>query len=181
MSDVLTLARAQAQIETDLSDDDLQNLIDDEEAWLARRIGALSGERSETFYVYGVDQPLPLRRPTDAATVTDNGSAATIVLLNDGWDVESTAGAWTGPVVVTYTPNDEAEVRRVLLELVRLTLTETAYQSENIGDYSYNRGSIPTRRARYALARSLQREPHNGSLRLTSSIYAPRRVTQVAS
>lgn len=175
---LLTIDRLRAQVETDLADDDLQAVIDDEESWLAARIGPLSGSRAETFYVYDVDRPLRLRRPTTTATVSDDGSAVDVVVLDNGWSLESTLGAWTGPVEVTYTPSDEAEVRRVVLELVRLALTETGLDSERTGDYSYSRGGVSNLQARRALARSLQPPPFNGSLRLTSD-YAPRRVTAV--
>ncbi|HET8587130.1 MAG TPA: hypothetical protein VFM74_04570 [Candidatus Limnocylindria bacterium] len=178
---LLTVERLRSQFDTDLTDAELQAVIDDEESWLAARIGPLAGERSETFYAYSVDRPLRLQRPVTTATVADDGTATDVVVIDRGWAVESTLGLWDGPVVVTYTPNDEAEVRRVVLELVRLTLTETGYEAERTGDYSYTKGGVQTRHARYALMRSLQAPPFNGSLRLTSSSYAPLRVSQVAS
>lgn len=178
---LLTIERLRSQIEADQTDDELQAIIDDEESWLAARIGPLAGSRSETFYAYSVDAPLRLRRRVTTATVADDGTATDVVVIDNGWAVESTLGAWDGPVVVTYTPDDEAEVRRVVLELVRLTLTETGYQSQRQGDYSYTKGSVETRLARHALVRSLQPPPFNGSLRLTSSTYGPLRVSQVVS
>jgi hypothetical protein len=46
---MLTTAQARALITTSLSDQDLDEVIAREEAWLARRIGPLEGERVETF------------------------------------------------------------------------------------------------------------------------------------
>ena len=74
---------------------------------------------------HGDDRPLLLRRPTAAVDVVDGGVAlaADEVHLLRGTRIERD-GAWRGPTVdVTSTPSDQLAVERVLLELVRLTLS----------------------------------------------------------
>lgn len=127
-----------------LGDVDLQGLIDREESYLAHRVGPLVGPRDETIRWPTVDRPIRLRRPTDAVVVTEGGvtvDGSGLVLLGDGQFVDLVDRYWRGPVVVTYTPTDELDVKRVVLELIRLSLTETPYDGEAIGDYSYSQGS----------------------------------------
>lgn len=134
-------------------DDAAQAVIDEQEAWLARRIGPLEGERTEEFYVgrARTRDALGLRRYTDAVELADNGvtiDADDIRLVELGSAVRRRAltapRAWMGPyVTVTYTPNDLTEVRRVLFALCALEGPAGAsgpFQSERIGDYSYTRG-----------------------------------------
>jgi hypothetical protein len=118
--------------------------------------------------------PLSLLRPTDAVVVTDNGVTVAdddIRLLRGGTQVERASGGWQGPIVtVAYTPNDALEVARVVIELCRLTLTETGYQSERIGEYQYDRGAKPAGAdPRRALVRSLMPHPAKGSMRIRTS------------
>lgn len=175
----LSAAEVTARITTSRPTSVVENIIDEEEAWLARRIGPLTGARTETFQDLEPDAVLRLRRPTNAVTVTDDGDALTDVELRwRGTRVARTVGSWVGDVAVTYTPNDEQEVRRVLFDLIRLALTDDgsatgAFQSESIGDYSYTLaegGGV--RASRERLVRSLlpPREPF--SLRLRSSVAA---------
>ena len=181
---LLLLAEARALISTGLGDADLQGVIDREEAWLARRVGALTGARTQTFHVHpaDADDPLWLRRPTAAVTVTDNGVALTGVrLLRDGAVVEKTTGSWTGPVTVAYAPNDSEEVRRVIIELLRIGVSASPYDSETIGDYSYSRGSVRTPDAqRQDLVRDLVPPRGPGTIRLRSP-YGSERVGAVVS
>lgn len=139
-------------------DDAAQAIVDEQEAWLARRIGPLDEEITETFYVglSRTDCKLALRRYTDAVVVTDNGvlvDAERVILLDNGSAVGlrvPSTGPYVGPyITVVYTPSDELEVRRALYGLLSL---ETApiggeLESETLGDYSYTRGgrsSSPT-------------------------------------
>lgn len=129
-----------------------QAVIDEQEAWLARRIGQLVGSRTERFYV-GPDETrgkLGLARYTDSVTITDGGSALATDqyrLVDRGSSVvkvyEAASRWWTGPyVLVTYTPNDETLVESVLYDLVALAAQPaTPYESEQIGSYSYRRGT----------------------------------------
>jgi hypothetical protein len=152
---VITVAEARAR-GIPLPSDDLvaQDIVDEWEAWLARRIGPLDGSRSETFYV-GIsttDSKLSLRRFTDDVTLTDGGHSVAddqFRLVDNGAAVTHTYAAanqyWTGPyVTATYEPNDAAEVRRVLYQLLALAMDEHAdgpYASETLGDYAYSKGS----------------------------------------
>jgi hypothetical protein len=191
VSDIVTIAEVRARITTDLLDAQLEDIITTEAAWLARRIGPLEGTRTVRAWRVDadLDTPIFLRRPTDTVVVSDYGTdidAADLRLLADGTKVELATGPWTGPWVdVTSTPNDLEEVKRVVIELVRLTVTETGYASERIGEYSYNKGSgqnpaQAAQAARNALVRDLLPLAGPGSIRLRSSI-RPERVGEATS
>jgi hypothetical protein len=197
---LVTPAQVKALVQTMLTDDQVQDVIDREEATLARQITALSGSRTQLVYsgdpaslglwwdpaawepgtrVWILSDrmaPIWLLRPTDAVTVKDNGltvAGSDVRLLNRGRLVERASGGWRGPLVeVTYTPNDALEVTRVVIELCRLTMTETGYNSERIGDYGYTRslpgGESPTA-TRKALIRSLQTHLVHSTMRVRTS------------
>lgn len=193
MTSATSIAEVRALVSTPLADDDLQDVIDREEAALARQIGQLSGERTQTWHVgdqsgpaasgalpgamVSSDRmgPLALLRPTDAVTVTDNGVAVTaedVRLLRKGTQIERASGGWTGPIVTgTYTPNDLLEVKGVVIALCRLSLGETGFESETIDGYSYTRGSASQTPAsqRKALVRSLQTHPPRGTVGVRTS------------
>ena len=146
-----TIAEVRALVATGLSDPDLQPVIDREESYLARELGApIAGERIQQVWrsrLTASFDDIHLARPTDAlTTVTDNGvtiDPADVRLLAAGTIAELVAGSWSGPLVeLTYTPNDVLQVIRVVIELCRLTLGETGFNSEDIGDYRYQRSGI---------------------------------------
>lgn len=154
MSDILDLTEARNRgLDLPADDTAAQHILDETEAWLARKIGPLTGERTETFYagVYTQSGALALKRYTDAVEVTDGGSeidADQVRLVANGSVVTHTYQApsahWHGPYVgVTYTPNDELEVRSALYELVELDLSPEAGEitGETLGSYSYQRGA----------------------------------------
>jgi hypothetical protein len=123
-------------------------------------------------------EPLRLSRAADTVTVVDNGVAvasADIRLLRRGSMIERASGGWQGPIVtVTYMPADIPIVKRVVIELVRLTLTETGYQSERIGDYSYQKhvragAGSSTEATRRSLIRSIRPSLPAGSMRVVGS------------
>lgn len=174
---MITLAEARARgIELPSDDAVAQDIIDEQESWLARRIGPLEGSRTETFYVGSgaTHGKLALRRYTDAVAVTDAGAAVNTGhyrLIDDGSAIvrnySSPSNWWTGPyVAVTYEPSDADEVRRVLYLLLAMAVdphAETPFNSEQIGAYSYSRGqgSAGSAGQRAALAESLlpKRDP----------------------
>jgi hypothetical protein len=206
MTSLTTLAQVKALVSPaqPMADADIQDVINREEAMLARQITDLSGSRTQAYYIGDPAQmglyidtvamqpdrsgyaafwmmndrlgPLGLLRPTDAVTVVDNGvtiSAGDIRLLRQGTLVERASGGWNGPLVeVTYTPNDELEVIRVVIELCRMTMTESGYQAEHIGDYSYAKhlrpgpGEIDPRKV---LIRSLMTHLPKGTMRIRTS------------
>ena len=147
---------------------DLALVIEREEDWLANDpvdgIGQLVGERIDTIWVSpGDDRPVLLRRPAAAVAVRDRGVAlgADEIHLLGGTRVEP-VGAWRGPTIaITSTPIDQPAVERVLLELVRLTLSASPYAQESSDGHSYARPTDPGV-TRSRLARSLR--PHRGPL-----------------
>lgn len=137
-----------------------QDIIDEQEAWLARRIGPLEGARTETFYVglASVTGKLGLRRYTAVVAVTDAGLTFTdFRLIDEGAALIQTYAAasriWRGPyVTATYEPSDEAEVRRGLYDLIALACEPVGtLRSEQIGSYSYNRGEATPAAMRSAI------------------------------
>lgn len=179
-----------------LPDDDgvAQDIIDEQESWLAGVIGQLQGERTEVFEVrpqgpaydpHGTPRDLWegrlfLRRTTSAAAVTDNGAAvADAELAYGGQAVRRVSPLawplwWTGPLVeVTYEPNDLHAVRKVLYTLLALAVddkVDSPYSYEQIGQYSYSKGggrnaSVGLSGIRSALAQTLvPRRPALASL-----------------
>jgi len=147
---------------------DLTLVIQREEDWLANDpvdgIGQLVGLRVDTIWVTpGDDRPLLLRRPTAAVEIVDGGVAlaADDVHLLGGARIER-VGVWRGTTVtVTSTPSDQKAVERVLLELVRLSLSASPYQQESSDGHAYTRPTdLGVTRSR--LARSLR--PHRGPM-----------------
>lgn len=169
---LVSVAEVQARnVGAELSASALQDAIDAAEAYLARYIGPLSGERTETFYPRRGSEPLYLRRAapsvvvTDAGTVLDLGEeAGEYRLLYSGTVIELVFTSWTttvygtGTVTVTYTPDDEAEVQEAVIDLVRLNLADGPYTGERIGEYSYQRSQSAgfLNAARHAIIRRLQ-------------------------
>lgn len=149
---LLSVDELKALVSTSLDDEALQGVIDREEAYLARRIGPLVGERTQRFMFYATGTPLRLQRPTDAAsvdTVDPPGTPLTgTSVINGGWWVWRPTLDWPYPgrrdasLYVTYTPNDEDEVTRVLIELCRMSVAPSSavtagLKSETIGQYQY--------------------------------------------
>ena len=170
---LVTLGEVRALVETSLTDVDLQAVLDREEGWLAARIGALTGARTDTFTPGLTDTPIYLSRRTASVVVTDNTlpvAAAALRFVPESGMVRRIADAWTGPVAVTYTPTDADAVKRAVIELVRGTLPETGNDAETLGDYSYDRGEAAVRLGRLALARSvlLRRPAYAARLRASA-------------
>lgn len=166
---LVTLSEVRALVKSGLADADFQAVIDREESWLAGRIGALAGARTDTFYPGLTDAPIYLGRRAASVVVTDKAVAVSdIRFASDTGLVRRTSGYWTGPVVVTWTPTDTDVVKRGVIELVRGTLTETGYDSETIGDYAYSRGEA--RGSRIGVVRSILLRRPAYSTRLRSSM-----------
>lgn len=137
---LVLLADAQARVGESVT----QALIDEEEAWLASKIGPLTGERTETFFlparIQGVVDALYLSRRTDEVTgFTSDGEEMTEFHLLDGYIVEmnrDSSESWTDPLIVTYTPNDETMVEGVIYDLLTFRSLPSNLQSVRIGAYS---------------------------------------------
>lgn len=168
---LLEAAEVREHVETSLTDYALQTLIDAEESRLARRIGALRGELVETFEPAKYDFVV-LTRPTTTADVTVDSVEVDATLRSDGRTLVPDLGYWTGTVEVTYTPTDTDEVRSVLIELIRLAVTDTAYITESTDSYSYQQDYTVRARRREGLIRSLlpSRQQFPMSVRLLSSV-----------
>ncbi len=185
---VTSIAQVRALVKTGVADSDLQDIIDREEAYLARELRApIAGSRTQNVWraPFALDfNDIYLQRPTDSLTsVVDNGVSvdlADVRLLEAGYVIERTSddgttGAWQGPLIaITYTPNDLLEVQRVVVELCRLTLIETGFSSEDIGTYKYDHGRLPAtsmqiqQAGRRTLVRTLLPIPRMGSVSLSS-------------
>jgi hypothetical protein len=148
-------ADVEALVASGLAPDVLQGLIDREEDWLATDlrfgIGQLVDARTQTVWRHG-SQPILLARPTLAVSVVDNGVARTDVALLGGIRV-APHGLWVGPLVeITYTPSDLARVKRILLELIRIAVSDSPYRQEATEGHSYSRPlEVETMRGRLAL------------------------------
>jgi hypothetical protein len=176
------LSQVRALVRSRLDDSDLQDVIDREESWLATKIGALAGERTDTFHPGTTNTPIYLPRRAESVVVTDAGipvAAADLVftpstgcirraVIDNPWPtngpvpfgysepgVEPYYPRWNGAVAVTWTPSDGAAVTRAIIELVRGTVGETGMESETIGDYQYTRGARAGALSRPALVRSI--------------------------
>jgi hypothetical protein len=169
---MLSVEEARALVTTSLSDADLADVIAREEAWLARRIGPLEGERTETFATADGDEVLKLQRPASSVDVEDDSGTLTDVALHGWSDVTRTdvARSWNGDVLVTYTPSDPDEVKRVLVTLVRLTTSESAFASQSAEGYSVSSSILDQRVARFTASRSLMRPRVPTTTRLRSTI-----------
>lgn len=183
MSTVINLDDARARgIDLPVDDGVAQDILDEQEAWLIREIGALTGSRTERFYVgYDASGKIGLTRYTDSVTLTDGGVSVDtdyFRLIDRGAAVYRTTTApsrfWTGPYIdATYTPNDEDVVRSSLYDLVALAAEPASrYNSERIGDYSYSRNRDSTAAQRAAIVARIL--PKRDSL--TSVYIAPRRL-----
>ena len=189
MTSLVSVADVRALVRSRLSDGDLQVVIDREEAWLAGRIGELTGARTDTFTPGIGDTPLYLRRRAPSVVLTDDGRtlAASEFLFTPStgmirriWTPDLQGDppwrqlylGWAGTVTATYTPSDEADVERAVIELVRLTVGETGFDAESIGDYSYTRGESAGRLSRAGLARGLLVRRPAYSMRLHSGMEA---------
>jgi hypothetical protein len=187
VTSLTSLAEVRALVRSRLSDIDLQTVIDREEAWLTGKVGPLTGERTDTWTPGIGDTPLYLSRRAPSVVLTDAGRtlAASEFLFTPStgmirriWTPDLQGDppwrqlylGWQGVVSATWTPSDEAEVRRVVIELVRLATGETGFDSETIGDYQYTRGASSGRLSRAGLARSILVRRPAYSMRIRSGM-----------
>lgn len=184
---LVSIAEVRALVSSSLSDADLQVIIDREEAWLAGKIGALTGERTESFIPRITDTSVYLQRRSVVSSVTDEGTAVAAadfihtpstgeirrVVISDlhgHTTVEPYFPPWEGTVAVTHTPSDTADIKRAIIELIRGTAGETGYDSETIGSYSYSRGTSTGRLSRPALVAGILTRRPGYSLRLRNTM-----------
>lgn len=158
---LLTIEELRDVVADGLTDEGLQAVIDREESWLARKIGPLAGERTQTLRPPTGETVLLIQRPTDAVEVSENSAvlAETSYFLRGSAAIERVGATWGALVEVTYEPSDEPEVKRALIELVRGTLSASPNSQENAGGHSTTR--MPSLEEwRGQVVRTL--EPHRG-------------------
>jgi hypothetical protein len=189
---LLTVAELRGLVSTGLGDEALQGVIDREEAYLASRIGPLTGERTQRLVMYATSGPIRLARPTDSVVVRRTPTGDVIdgtEVLPGGWHVWRPALDWPYPgtrgssLYATYTPNDEDLVVRVLIELCRMTVSAAGaaaaglaagLKGETIGQYHYevDAAATPNRSgtgpSRAGLVKSLLGPQYPSSMRLRS-------------
>jgi hypothetical protein len=159
---LLTVAQVRAHVETDLADEALERLIDDADAEIIDRAGAVDEQTDE---MHGVELATALclsRRASEITEVVETVSEDETTLAADDYSLRAgglfldrlstgTNGrsTWGDSVVVTYTPVDRTARRtRVLIDLVKLSVQYNALRSESVGDYSATSAEYETERER---------------------------------
>lgn len=154
---LITVAEIQALgADGGLTDEQLQFVIDREEAELVRRYGYPTGSRTET--IDGYDRAVfTKRRISSVSAVTETyalGDTATTLTANTDYYVRAELGMiirlpeyirWARLVTVTYTPVDDSNLRKqVLVELVRLTTNQDTGSTISGLGYSISGGPKDT-------------------------------------
>lgn len=148
---LLTAAELRLQVQSGLSNADVQTIIDREEAEIIRRYGAHYDGSAITEVCSGGSCSVFLkRRIGSVSSITEaqslGGTQTTLtstqyhIVANEGRIIRLSEGTrWGRYVSVVYVPADDSALRKqVLIELTRQALEQTAMKSENVaGEYSY--------------------------------------------
>lgn len=150
---LLTAGELRLQVQSGLSNSDLQTIIDREEAEVIRRYGAHYADAVTTITEVcsgGQCSIFLKRRIGSVSSITEaqslGGTQSTLtstqyhIVANEGRIIRLSEGTrWGRYVSVSYVPADDTALRKqVLIELVRQALEQTAMKSENVaGEYSY--------------------------------------------
>jgi hypothetical protein len=151
---LITPAQLIEHIETDRSDDALQQIIDAEELDIVQKFGPHATQDDD---LTGGHQDLGLSRPASTITtvVETIGTTETALSAND-YELRNggrilyrlstgthARTAWGNRVEVAYVPRTENARRiMVLIDLCRLALKYTGLLSETTGDYQYSAGAL---------------------------------------
>lgn len=161
------LDRIKERIEADVSDSELQLLIDGVQAEIEGRYGAASQQK--VFSGSGIGRMIKLPRPADINETiivsettprgTSNGAAEQILeaddfrVLHEGRILERLVGGtnsrqyWGELVTVVYTPvSAAAKYDEVIIKIVTLDLEYRGITSERAGDYNVSYGDMLTNR-----------------------------------
>lgn len=142
-SSLATLAEVRTHVESDLSDEALERLVDSADADIVKSAGAHDGER--TVDINGGYQDLLLPAPANTiASVSESeyfGDAETVASSEYttlyGGRVLRKDGIWKSKVSVTYTPvSTNAKRKEVLMQLVALAADYTPALFHADGAYS---------------------------------------------
>ncbi len=163
---LLTVGQLREHLETDLSDEALQRILDAEEAEIVARYGAHS---SASEMLPGGGEWLVLERtPASITSVTEIVGDTTTTLATDDYRVwprgqlerlaTGTNGAsyWGDVVTVVYVPED-ANARRsgVLIKLATLGVRFTGVKQESVGAGDHSETALDFTLERERLLRSL--------------------------
>jgi hypothetical protein len=161
----LSTTELEAQVDTDLDDTTLQLIIDAVERDIDEFVGPASAYTFEAETEEQVELALPvgLSALTSVVEYTDARHDPTKTTLaaddyelsDDGWglrrlsDGTNSRSTWGYRAVVTGTPvADVARRKQATVALCRFLITETAHQSERIGDWSATSKDYRKERAR---------------------------------
>ena len=142
---LITVGQLREHVETDLSDEALERLIDNADVEIIRAYGPHDGERTVTLYLVLHQSPYLLTLPSPAANVSliTEGADDTVVEEEDyiveynGRVLLKSKFRWLPPVDVTYTPvADNPRRIAVLIDLVKLELEYRGLNTERVGSYS---------------------------------------------
>jgi len=147
MTSLVSPADVRALVKNDLTDLQLQGVIDRIEAQVTERIGAPQDDsmsttitktfRGEHYYLY---MPTEIHEVVsiveDSATLTGDEYQTWAGGVIERLPSES---YWGDRIVVTYKPKDDRKVRsQVIIDLARIVIERTAMKGESIGgEYSY--------------------------------------------
>ncbi len=150
MARIVGAGDVKAVFETDVEDSSINVLIDAAEDAIDRRFG-LRSSTAQTDKAEGGGQYYFLSRPAASITsVTETTGSSDTVLSADDYELlhggrqlrrlaDGTNGAsrWAERVAVVYTPkSDDPERKRVVIDLVKLSLRYDATKTKKDGDHS---------------------------------------------
>lgn len=147
---LLTVAELRQHLETDLTDQALQRLLDDADAEVVRRYGPHAPGPAVETHLGGNKYIFLRQRATAIQSVSETVRGVTTVLTSSDYRVlgggryleRLTSGPnprvyWGDFITVTFEPyDDRPQRRRVIIDLVRLALEYNALESVDVGDYS---------------------------------------------
>lgn len=154
MAGLIRVDELKEHVETDLSDDVIDRLIDDADAEIVKRYGP-HVTQIDTFENVNAATAIYLSRNASAITsVTEEvrdgeGSYTETVLASDDYklrrnnlslerlrDGTNPRATWGHVVTIVYVPDDDGTRRiRVEIDLVRLAIEYNALSTEDTGDY----------------------------------------------
>lgn len=166
---LITPTQLREHIETTLTDDALQTIIDAEESALNDAVGSLGTQIEEFDDATPGDLIFPARTISTITSIVEKwpdnflGGYQPVTLDANDYEIvpgnksirrlgsgTHSATLWGRRVVVTYTPNAETAKRVLaLINLCKLNIAYTGLKSESIGggEYSMTQGEYDTQRA----------------------------------
>jgi len=150
---VLTVVELQAQVDTDLASDTLQDIIDSAERDITEYIGPATAYTVEYDPELLTVLRLPIGTTAIVSVVEFTGgesdptkttlSSDDYELSSDGWDLRRLSDGtnervtWGWHVAIVLTPvADVARRKSVAVQLSRLEIIHTGYKTEKAGDWS---------------------------------------------